>query len=74
MAIGIAWNVLADMNWEMSIDKMMKYLEKQKSKYQGEYECYCQQGRYGLATKFKNVVELIEEMEKYIKEEENGKD
>lgn len=52
----------------------MRHLEEQKEKYQDKAEHYYCQGRYGLAMEFKNVVVLIEAMENYIKEKENGKE
>ena len=50
----------------------LDYLNEQKLKYQQKQEYFEKISFDHLATDFKEVVDLIEEMEKYIKEKENG--
>lgn len=48
------------------------YLREQKEKYQQKAEYFKKIGFDNLSTDFQCVVDLIGEMENYIKEEENG--
>lgn len=52
----------------------LEYLAEQKSKYQDKTIYFKNIGFDNLAADFKNIVELIGEMENYIKENVNGKD
>ncbi len=47
-------------------------LNEQKEKYQQKAEYFKKIGFDNLASDFQGVVDLISEMEDYIKEEENG--
>ena len=49
----------------------LEYLTEQKTKYQGKSDYFKKIEFNGLAAEFKGVVDLIEKMEKYIKEKEN---
>ena len=51
-----------------------EYLEKQKTKYKQKQEYFKNIGFDGLSAEFKDVVDLIEEVESYMKEKENGQD
>ena len=48
-----------------------EYLTEQKTKYQERRDYYKKLGFDVLASEFQGVVDLIEEMENYIKEKEN---
>lgn len=48
----------------------LEYLEKQKEKYQDKSTYYSVINFEGLANSFQGVVDLINEMEEYIKKEE----
>ncbi len=50
----------------------LEYLNEQKEKYQQKQNYFKNIGFDILAADFQSVVELIGEMEKYIKEKENG--
>ena len=52
----------------------LDFLNEQKMKYQQKQEYFQKLGFDILASDFKEVVDLISEMEKYIKEKEDGKD
>ena len=52
----------------------LEYLNEQKTKYQQKDEYFKKIGFEHLAADFQGVVDLIGEMENYIKEKENGKD
>lgn len=49
------------------------FLNEQKIKYQQKQEYFQKLGFDNLATDFKEVVDLITKMEKYMKEKEDGK-
>ena len=51
----------------------LEYWKEQKEKYQEKADYFKKLGFDILATDFQDVVDLIGEMEKYIKEQENGK-
>lgn len=51
----------------------LEYLKEQKEKYQEKADHFKHLGFDNLATDFQSIADLIEEMEKYIKEQENGK-
>ena len=51
---------------------MLEILNEQKTKYQQKSEYFKNIGFDVLATDFQGVVDLIGEMENYIKEKENG--
>ena len=51
----------------------LEFLSDQKTKYQQKTEYFKNIGFDTLAADFQDVVDLIEEMENYIKEKENGK-
>jgi hypothetical protein len=51
----------------------LEYLSEQKTKYQQKSEYFKNIGFDILAADFQEVVDLIGEMENYIKEKENGK-
>lgn len=50
----------------------LEYLSEQKTKYQQKTEYFKNLDFEHLAADFQNVVDLIGEMENYIKEKENG--
>jgi hypothetical protein len=50
----------------------LEYLSEQKTKYQKKTEYFKNIGFDNLAADFQGVVDLISEMENYIKEKENG--
>jgi hypothetical protein len=50
----------------------LEYLSEQKTKYQKKTEYFKNIGFDVLATDFQGIVDLIGEMENYIKEKENG--
>ena len=52
----------------------LEYLTEQKVKYQDKADYFKRIAFDGLAAEFKGVVDLIGEMEEYIKEKENGED
>ena len=52
----------------------LEYLIAQKHQYQQRQEYYQKIGFDRLASEFQSVVDLINEMENYLKEKENGKD
>ena len=52
----------------------LDYLKEQKEKYQQKQTYFKNIGFDTLAADFQGVVDLIGEMENYIKEKENGKD
>ena len=52
----------------------LEYLAEQKSKYQNKQEYFKKIGFDALATDFQGVVALLEEMEKHLEEECDGKD
>jgi hypothetical protein len=52
----------------------LKYLVEKKTQYENKYDYFQKLEFNNLATDFKGVVDLIGEMENYIKEKENGKD
>jgi hypothetical protein len=52
----------------------LEYLAEQKTKYQSRANYFKNIDFDRLATDFQGVVDLIDEMENYIKENENGKD
>jgi hypothetical protein len=49
-------------------------LTRRKSQYEEKYNYYRNIGFDTLAADFEGILDLIEEMENYIKEKENGKD
>ena len=51
----------------------LEYLAEQKIKYQNQKDYFKNIGFDNLATEFQGVVDLIGEMEAYMKEKENGK-
>ena len=53
----------------MTID----YLNSQKEKYQQKQEYFQKLGFDNLASDFKEVVDLINKMEKYVEEKQDGK-
>ena len=52
----------------------IEYLKEQKEKYQQKQDYFKNIGFDNLATDFQGVVDLIGEIEDYIKEKENGED
>lgn len=52
----------------------LEYLNEQKTRHQQKSEYFKNIGFDTLAADFQGVVDLIGEMENYIKEKENGKD
>ena len=52
----------------------LEYLIEQKAKYQDKANYFKGMEFNNLATDFQGVVDLIGEMENYMKEKENGKD
>ena len=52
----------------------LEYLSEQKTKYQQKSEYFKKLSFDTLATDFQGVVDLIGQMENYIKEKENGKE
>jgi hypothetical protein len=50
----------------------LEYLNEQKEKYQQKQAYFNNIAFEHLATDFQGVVDLIEQMENYIKEKENG--
>ena len=52
----------------------LEYLNEQKTKYQQKRGYFSNIGFDNLASDFQCIVDLIGEMENYIKEKENGKD
>ena len=53
---------------------MLEKLATRKAQYEQKYNYYRNMGFDTLATEFQGIVDLIEEMETYIKEKENGKE
>lgn len=53
---------------------MLERLNEQKMKYQQKSEYFKNIGFDNLAADFQSVVDLIGEIENYVKEKENGKD
>lgn len=49
-------------------------LTRRKAQYEEKYNYYRNIGFDALAADFEGILNLIEEMESYIKEKENGKD
>ena len=52
----------------------LEKLNEQKAKYQKRAEYFKALDFVNLAADFQGVVELIEKMEEYVKEKENGQD
>lgn len=52
----------------------LEYLDEQKLKYQSKADYFKNVGFDNLAAEFQSVVDLIGEMEDYIKEKDNGED
>ena len=52
----------------------LEHLNEQKIKYQKKTEYFKNISFDNLATNFQGIVDLIGEMERYIKEKENGKE
>lgn len=52
----------------------LEYLNEQKIKYQEKQKYFAIFSFERIANDFQEVVNLIEEMEKYVKEKEDGKD
>ena len=52
----------------------IEYLKEQKEKYQQKQTYFQNIGFDNLGSDFQGVVDLIGEMENYIKEKENGED
>jgi hypothetical protein len=52
----------------------LEYLDEQKLKYQSKADYFKNVGFDNLAAEFQCVVDLIGEMEDYIKEKDNGED
>jgi hypothetical protein len=52
----------------------LEYLAEQKSKYQDKTTYFKNMSFDNLAADFQGVVDLISEIENYIKEKENGKE
>jgi hypothetical protein len=52
----------------------LEYLAEKKAQYENKYDYFQKLEFNNLATDFKGVVDLIGEMENYIKEKDNGKD
>ena len=52
----------------------LEYLAEQKSKYQEKVEYFHNINFNRLANDFQGIVDLIAEMEEYLKETENGQD
>ncbi len=52
----------------------LEYLTEQKTKYQEKVEYFQNINFNRLATDFQGIVDLIVEMEEYVKEKENGQD
>lgn len=50
----------------------LEYLTEQKSKYQNQKDYFKNIGFDNLAADFQGIVDLIGEMEDYIKERDNG--
>lgn len=50
----------------------LEYLNEQKMKYQQKYDYFKKLEFDNLATDFQGIINLIDEMENYIKEKENG--
>jgi hypothetical protein len=50
----------------------LEYLNEQKQKYAQKYEYFKTISFDNLAADFQNVVNLIDDMEKYMKEQQNG--
>lgn len=53
---------------------MLDNLVTRKTQYEEKYNYYRNIGFDTLAAEFQGIVNLIEEMENYIKEKENGKE
>jgi hypothetical protein len=51
----------------------LEYLAEQRVKYQDKAKYFKSVGFDNLATEFQGIVNLIGEMEEYMKEKENGK-
>lgn len=51
----------------------LEHLTEQKAKYQERADYYKKLGFDVLEAEFNGIVQLIEEMEAYLKEKENGK-
>lgn len=52
----------------------LEYLDEQKLKYQSKADYFKNVGFDNLAAEFQGIVDLIGEMEDYIKEKDNGED
>ena len=52
----------------------IEYLLEKKSHYEDKYNYFKKLEFDTLVAEFKGIVDLIEEMENYIKEKENGKE
>ena len=52
----------------------LEYLNEKKTRYQNKTEYFKNIGFDTLTADFQGIVDLIGEMENYIKEKENGKD
>lgn len=52
----------------------LEYLAEQKAKYQDKADYFKNIEFDGLAAEFQGMADLIDKMEEYIKEKENGKD
>ena len=52
----------------------LEYLAEQKTKYQSKVDYFSNMCFDRLVDDFKGVIDLISEMEEYIKENEDGKD
>lgn len=52
----------------------LEYLVEQKEKYQQKYQYFKNMEFDRLAADFQGIVDLIGEMERYLKENVNGKD
>lgn len=50
----------------------LEYLNEQKTKYQQKHDYFNRLGFDTLSSDFQGVMDLIGEMENYIKEKENG--
>ena len=52
----------------------LEYLKEQKEKYQKKAEYFEVMDFTNLANDFKSMIDLIDKMENYIKEKDNGQD
>ena len=62
------------MNNNGGVDMTEEYLKQQKTMYQQKLDYLQSLSFDNLAADFKSIVDLIGEMENYIKEKEHGKD